>query len=634
MEVNAHRSTRETVAILTSLLTTALRSAPDYRLPVPTLLVHGQLDHIGDIATAMPAWAEREPLARYAVIPDAGHASNLDHPETFTALLTAFIDEVFIADVQPRVTPVPGPLTERLSCTSGLVRPTHWAPHSTAAAPTSRSSPRSPRRSSCACSTSRAPSPGSRCPSATGSYGTATCRGSVPVSATATGYTARYDPAAGLRCNPTKLLLDPYAKAIDGHNDWNEALFSYRFGDPDSYNDTDSAPYAMTSVVINPYFDWAGDRPLRIPYNETVIYEAHVKGMTMRHPDIPKDVQGSYAGIAHPAMIRHFQRAGGDGRRADAGAPVRARLHTRREGPVQLLGLQHHRLLRPAQRLRQLRHPRRTGPGVQDDGPGPAPGRHRGHPRRGLQPHRRRQPPRPDPVLPRHRQPGLLPAGARRPAALLRHHRHRQQPQRAPPRVAAADHGLAALLGHRDARRRLPVRPGLRAGPRVPRGRPALGVLRPGQPGPDRLPGQTDRRALGRRRGRLPGRRLPTPVDRVERQVPRHRARLLARRTGQPRRVRRPLHRLVRPLRGRQPPPHRLDQLRHRARRVHPQRPRLLQREAQRRQRRGQQRRRKPQPLLEPRRRRPLRGQRMSTNYGNARNATSSPPCCSPKAFP
>ena len=100
MEVNAHRSTRETVEILTSLLTTALRSEPDYRLPVPTLLVHGQLDRIGDIATAMPAWAEREPLARYAAIPDAGHASNLDQPEAFTALVTAFIDEVFIDEVQ------------------------------------------------------------------------------------------------------------------------------------------------------------------------------------------------------------------------------------------------------------------------------------------------------------------------------------------------------------------------------------------------------------------------------------------------------------------------------------------------------------------------------------------------------
>ncbi|MDT7554732.1 MAG: isoamylase [Pseudonocardiales bacterium] len=119
-----------------------------------------------------------------------------------------------------------------------------------------------------------------------------------------------YDPAAGLRCNPSKLLLDPYAKAIDGQIAWNEALFSYRFGDPDSFNDTDSAPYAMTSVVINPYFDWTGDTPLRIPYNETVIYEAHVKGMTMRHPDIPKDVQGTYSGLAHSKMIKHFRELG------------------------------------------------------------------------------------------------------------------------------------------------------------------------------------------------------------------------------------------------------------------------------------------------------------------------------------
>jgi isoamylase len=119
-----------------------------------------------------------------------------------------------------------------------------------------------------------------------------------------------FDPAAGLRCNPSKLLLDPYAKAIDGQIAWNEALFSYRFGDPDSFNDTDSAPYAMTSVVINPYFDWTGDTPLRIPYNETVIYEAHVKGMTMRHPDIPKDVQGTYSGLAHSKMIKHFRELG------------------------------------------------------------------------------------------------------------------------------------------------------------------------------------------------------------------------------------------------------------------------------------------------------------------------------------
>ncbi|WP_433502305.1 glycogen debranching protein GlgX [Pseudonocardia halophobica] len=119
-----------------------------------------------------------------------------------------------------------------------------------------------------------------------------------------------YDPHAGLRCNPSKLLLDPYAKAIDGEYRWNEALFAYRFGDPDSYNDQDSGPYAMTSVVVSPFFDWQDDRPLRIPYNETVVYEAHVRGMTMRHPDIPKDVRGTYAGLAHPVMIEHFRELG------------------------------------------------------------------------------------------------------------------------------------------------------------------------------------------------------------------------------------------------------------------------------------------------------------------------------------
>jgi isoamylase len=119
-----------------------------------------------------------------------------------------------------------------------------------------------------------------------------------------------YEPSVGLRCNPAKLLLDPYAKSIDGRIRWDEALYSHRFGAEDSFNDTDSAPFAMKSVVINPYFDWKDDRPLRVPYNESVIYEAHVKGMTMRHPGIPGDVRGTYAGLAHPRMIEHFRQLG------------------------------------------------------------------------------------------------------------------------------------------------------------------------------------------------------------------------------------------------------------------------------------------------------------------------------------
>jgi len=102
LEVNAHRSNEETIDILTCLLTNALRPDPSYRLPVPALLVHGQLDHIGDIATDMRGWAHREPLARYAVIPDAGHASNLDNPGVFTNLLVEFIDQLPPpADIEP-----------------------------------------------------------------------------------------------------------------------------------------------------------------------------------------------------------------------------------------------------------------------------------------------------------------------------------------------------------------------------------------------------------------------------------------------------------------------------------------------------------------------------------------------------
>jgi isoamylase len=119
-----------------------------------------------------------------------------------------------------------------------------------------------------------------------------------------------YDPARGLRCNPSKLLLDPYAKAVTGGLDWDESLFGYRFGAPDERNDDDSAAHMCKGVVVNPFFDWANDRPPRIPYNETVIYEAHVKGLTIRHPGVPEELRGTYAGIAHPAIIEHLTRLG------------------------------------------------------------------------------------------------------------------------------------------------------------------------------------------------------------------------------------------------------------------------------------------------------------------------------------
>jgi isoamylase len=119
-----------------------------------------------------------------------------------------------------------------------------------------------------------------------------------------------YDPAAGQRCNPNKLLIDPYAKAIDGTFEWNQSLFGYNFGDPDSRNDDDSAASMPKSVVINPFFDWGVDRPPGHEYADTVIYEAHVKGLTQTHPDIPEQARGTYSGVAHPVIIEHLKSLG------------------------------------------------------------------------------------------------------------------------------------------------------------------------------------------------------------------------------------------------------------------------------------------------------------------------------------
>ena len=121
---------------------------------------------------------------------------------------------------------------------------------------------------------------------------------------------APWDPRRGLRGNPAKLLLDPYAKAIDGTMRWHPSLYSHQAGDPMAPETTDSAAYAPRSVVADPFFDWAGDRRPRTTLSDTVVYEAHVKGATYRHPEIEPELQGTYSGIAHPAFLDHLQRLG------------------------------------------------------------------------------------------------------------------------------------------------------------------------------------------------------------------------------------------------------------------------------------------------------------------------------------
>jgi isoamylase len=122
-----------------------------------------------------------------------------------------------------------------------------------------------------------------------------------------------YDPSRGLRFNPYKLLVDPYAKALAGPVEWEHHPYGYMFSQPGEdwvLDDQDSGPGVPKGVVIDPAFDWKGDTPPKTPLHRTVIYEAHVKGLTVRHPAVPEDLRGTYLGLAHPAVIEHLQKLG------------------------------------------------------------------------------------------------------------------------------------------------------------------------------------------------------------------------------------------------------------------------------------------------------------------------------------
>jgi isoamylase len=119
-----------------------------------------------------------------------------------------------------------------------------------------------------------------------------------------------WEPAEGHRCNPAKLLIDPYARAITGPIEWSPAVFPYRLGDDLERDDTDSAPYLPKSIVVDERFDWQGDQPPGRKLHETVIYEAHVKGLTKRHPYVPEAIRGTYAGLAHEAAVEYLRSLG------------------------------------------------------------------------------------------------------------------------------------------------------------------------------------------------------------------------------------------------------------------------------------------------------------------------------------
>jgi glycogen operon protein len=138
--------------------------------------------------------------------------------------------------------------------------------------------------------------------------------GAVPGVAVGTRYGYRAEgpwaPREGLRFNPAKLLLDPYAQAVSGDVTVDKAIFGYDFGDPDEPSDLDSAPYVPRSVVVHDDFDWQGDQPQRRRWRDTVIYEMHVKGMTQLHDRVPEELRGTYAGLATPAVIDYLRDLG------------------------------------------------------------------------------------------------------------------------------------------------------------------------------------------------------------------------------------------------------------------------------------------------------------------------------------
>ena len=177
-----------------------------------------------------------------------------------------------------------------------------------------------------------------------------------------------WDPEAGLRFNPAKLLLDPYGRAVSGDLVVDDAIFGYVKGAPATRSDLDSAPYVPRSVVVHDDFQWGPDTSPHRRWRDTVIYEMHVKGMTALHDRVPERAPGDVRRTGRAGRDRLPQGPRRDGGRAAARAPVLLRAGPRRAGPGQLLGLQLAVLLRPAQRVLRRRRPRPAGHRVQADG--------------------------------------------------------------------------------------------------------------------------------------------------------------------------------------------------------------------------------------------------------------------------
>ncbi len=202
-----------------------------------------------------------------------------------------------------------------------------------------------------------------------------------------------YAPEQGMRCNPAKLLMDPYARAVEGDVQWHEAVFPYHFDNPEGpASDSDSAPFVPRSIVTSPFFTWAEDRHPRTPWHKTVIYELHVKGFTAQCPLIAPEVRGTYAALATPQVIEYLTQLGVT---AVELLPVHQFIHSHNLQEKKLAnywGYDSMGFFCAAQCLQQPRAAGPAGARIQTDGQDAAHRWHRGDSRCGVQPQRRGQP--------------------------------------------------------------------------------------------------------------------------------------------------------------------------------------------------------------------------------------------------
>ena len=337
-----------------------------------------------------------------------------------------------------------------------------------------------------------------------------------------------YDPPAGHRFNPAKLLIDPYAKAIEGPIRCERGnTLPYVGAAPSDADlvpdDEDDAAAIPKCVVVDDAFDWEDDRPPATPWHETVIYEAHVKGFTKLMPGVREDLRGTYAGLASEPAIAYLRDLGVTAVELLPVHHIADEQFLADRGLTNYWGYSSIGFLAPhalyaatGTRGEQVREFKGMVKALHRAGievildvvyNHTAEGNHLG-PMLAFKGVDNATYYRlvPDDRASTWTSPGT--GNSAQPGASER---------------AAADHGLAALLRGRVPRRRLPLRPRLGARARVLRRRPPLGLLRHHPPGPGALPGEADRRAVGRRPGRLPGRQLPGALDGVERDLPRQR---------------------------------------------------------------------------------------------------------------